>query len=358
MARNTARLKMGYYPLPPSDALRLRSLLEFPEQSTAIDPCAGTGAALLALTRDANVELHAVELDTGRAAAAAASGIRTVQGNIFDAHAKSEGFSLLYLNPPYDSEINLTGNRRLERLFLDHTLRWLVPHGVLVFVIPYEQVLDCLKLLSDHFTRLTVMRLSDEEAKRFRQVVVLGERVHVRSAQIEENRRQLRETVSHGGYEVLPSLSERASVVYRVPPFSGAELIYRGLPYSEIEDLLPGSAAWKQVAPLLLRQDGNAVGRPITPLHGGHVGLLCTAGLLNGVFGEGEERHIAYWRSVKDVTEFTEMDGDTTVVRRREKWSNELRLIYTTGRTQTLSENPPAEEGAEDEGCALEAGYA
>ena len=57
------------------------------------------------------------------------------------------------------------------------------------------------------------MRLSDEEAKRFRQVVVLGERVHVRSAQIEENRRQLRETVSRGGYEVLPSLSERASVI-------------------------------------------------------------------------------------------------------------------------------------------------
>ena len=47
---------------------------------------------------------------------------------------------------------------------------------------------------------------------------------------------------------------------------------------------------------------------------------------------------------MKDVTEFTEMDGDTTVVRRREKWSNELRLIYTTGRTQTLTENPPAEE--------------
>jgi hypothetical protein len=48
-----------------------------------------------------------------------------------------------------------------------------------VFVIPYEQILDCAKLLSDHFTRLTVMRLMDEEAKRFRQVVVLGERVHV-----------------------------------------------------------------------------------------------------------------------------------------------------------------------------------
>jgi hypothetical protein len=33
-------------------------------------------------------------------------------------------------------------------------------------------------------------------------------------------------------------------------------------------------------------------GRPITPLHAGHVGLLCTAGLLNGVFGQGIYRQL------------------------------------------------------------------
>ena len=44
----------------------------------------------------------------------------------------------------------------------------------------------------------------------------------------------------------------------------------------------------KQVAPLLMPREDVATGRPITPLHGGHVGLLCTAGLLNGVFEDGE----------------------------------------------------------------------
>jgi hypothetical protein len=44
---------------------------------------------------------------------------------------------------------------------------------------------------------------------------------------------------------------------------------------------------------MLLPRDDVATGRPITPLHGGHVGLLCTAGLLNGIFGEGNDRHIA-----------------------------------------------------------------
>jgi len=34
-----------------------------------------------------------------------------------------------------------------------------------------------------------------------------------------------------------------------------------------------------------------AGGRAIPPLHAGHVGLLCMAGMLNGVFGQGDECH-------------------------------------------------------------------
>ena len=85
------------------------------------------------------------------------------------------------------------------------------------------------------------------------------------------------------------------------------------------------------------------------------MGLLCTAGLLNGVFGQGEDRHIARWRSVKHVTEFHEVDGDTKIVRRREKWSNELRLIYADGKTMKLTESAQA-RGEADAECPPENG--
>jgi hypothetical protein len=52
---------------------------------------------------------------------ASSRGIETIQGNAFDAIARPESFSRLYLNPPYDSEIGSVANNRLERLFLDHT---------------------------------------------------------------------------------------------------------------------------------------------------------------------------------------------------------------------------------------------
>lgn len=88
---------------------------------------------------------------------------------------------------------------------------------------------------------------------------------------------------------------------------------------------------------MIFAQQSDIVGRPLTPLHGGHVGLLCTAGMLNGIFGEGESRHIAHWQSVKSVdkTEEEEEDGKT-VIRERERFSNELTLVFGSGDIATL----------------------
>ncbi|MGA7521590.1 MAG: DUF6094 domain-containing protein [Acidobacteriaceae bacterium] len=355
MARSAARLKMGYYPLPPREAQSIRSLLNFSGPSSVVDPCAGKGTALNLITTDARVDRYGVELDTERAEEAAKTGIRMIQGNAFDCHAKAESFSLLYLNPPYDTEINLTGNRRMERLFLEHSHHWLVQHGVLVFVIPFDQLADCAGILSANFTGISAFRMTDPESVRFRQIVVLGVRRNVRGTAHEENLRRARALAGHGGYERLPDLGREVVEPFAVPRSGEAALTYRGLPYNALEDLLPGSAAWKQAAQVLLPREDTAIGRPITPLHGGHVGLLCTAGLLNGVFGQGEGRHIARWRSVKHVSEFHEEDGDTKIIRRREKWSNELRLLYVTGKVMKLTESAPT-EGDGDGECASEDG--
>jgi len=121
MARNAARLKMGFYPLPISEAMRLRALLEFTGPASVVDPCVGQGTALEIITQGAAVRRYGVELDAERAVIAQSKGIETIQGNAFDAIAKPESFSLLYLNPPYDSEIGQVANNRMERLFLDHT---------------------------------------------------------------------------------------------------------------------------------------------------------------------------------------------------------------------------------------------
>jgi len=357
MARNAARLKMGYFPLPEVETHKIRSLLSFPDPCSVVDPCAGKGTALNLITAQAPAIRFGVELDTARAEEAATSGIRMIQGNTFDAQAKVESFSLLYLNPPYDSEIDLSGNRRMERLFLEHTHHWLVRHGILIFVIPFDRFADCAGIIAGSFAQVAALRMTSPESIRFRQIVVFGVRRNVRGAAHEENLRRTLALAANGAYSRLPELAPGAIEPFAVPRSGEASLSYRGLPYNLIEDLLPHSAAWRQAAQILLPNEDMAIGRPITPLHGGHVGLLCTAGLLNGVFGQGEERHIARWRSVKYVTEFQEEDGDTKIIRRREKWSNELRLLYVTGKVMKLTESKSKEADADGE-CAPEDGAA
>jgi hypothetical protein len=342
MARNASRIKLGYYPLPPAEGARLRQLLDFAPGASAVDPCAGTGAAIHQLTEGSQVELHGVELDAARAAAAAASGIRTVHGNVFDAVGKSESFSFLYLNPPYDSEIGSLDNKRMEYLFLEHCFRWLIEGGVLLMVVPQERLDSAIPLLAGNFTNLRFYRLSDPEAERFDQGALLGQRQRkrMRGEHYDRNRADLVKMVWRRDMPVLTS----AESPYSVPPSSPAPLVYRGLPLDAIEDLMPASPVWKQVEPFLVPREEVRGGRPITPLHAGHVGLLCTAGLLNGVFGQGSERHIARWRTVKSVTVFEVKEKGFKEIHKRERFTNELALVYEDGRTLVLGEEKKKED--------------
>jgi 16S rRNA G966 N2-methylase RsmD len=341
LMRSVARIKLGYYPLPFAEGAKLRQLLQFsPEGSSAIDPCAGTGAALLQITEGANVERLAIELDAERANTAREAGITTVHGNLFDVHTKAASFSLLYLNPPYDSEVASFDNKRMELLFLQKTFRWLSMDGVLLMVVQHGQLEACTNLLAEAFTNFQVLRLTDPESERFDQVVLLAVRARIRDTDYEQNRKQL---IGAIWPKEMPELTGQEAP-YAVPPSGPTILEHRGLPLDELEDLVVSSAAWTKVRPYVFPRDEVSVGRPITPLHGGHVGLLCTAGLLNGVFGSGEDRHIARWRTVKHVTSFSEKIDGYTEIHKRERFSNELALVYEDGRTLILTDEKKKEK--------------
>ena len=351
--RSAGRLKLGYYPLPREEGCRLRRLLHSDHPFSAIDPCVGTGEALHLVTHDLDCKRYGVELDAERAAAAQAADIATVQGNAFDTHARVETFSLLYLNPPYDSEIGSLGNQRMEFLFLEHTHRWLVVGGILIFVIPENRLTTCIPLLAGSFTNFRLFRLNDPESRRFNQVVLTAVRKPLRGQQMEANRAQLQRLVFNQPYMDL----EEEQEPYIVPPTPPAAVAYRGLPLDQIESDIVHSPAWKQVAPYLLPKEEMATGRPITPLHGGHVGLLCTAGLLNGVFGQGDNQHIARWRSIKHISTIKEKEDGIEITRKRERFSNELSLVYRDGRTRVLTESAKKVEENDAE-CTLTAGAA
>jgi hypothetical protein len=154
MSRPFSRLKLGWYPLPLREAENIRRLLIPGGPYCAIDPCAGDGSALLAITKGTGAHLAAIEIDADRAASCSLSGIPTVHGSVFECKVPSESGSLLYLNPPYDTELGPHSNQRMELRFLEHCFRWVIAEGVLVFVIPVTALTSCARLQASQFEQL------------------------------------------------------------------------------------------------------------------------------------------------------------------------------------------------------------
>jgi len=83
--RLASRERLGFYPLPPPEAERIRRFLAFPDkQCCALDPCVRDGAAFAKIASDRKVLRYGVELDAGRVEQARSNGIDVMHGNCFD----------------------------------------------------------------------------------------------------------------------------------------------------------------------------------------------------------------------------------------------------------------------------------
>lgn len=342
--RLAGKLKCGFYPLPLVEAETIRNRLKFPiDGFSALDPCIGDGAAFARIAADTKTHCYGIEIDADRAEQSGTLADSVIHGSCFDVHCPVDSLSLLYLNPPYDFESEEGISQRTERTFLQHTYRWLKPSGVLVFVVSRRRMIDCSQILAHQFKEVRVFRLTAPASVRFDQVVVFGtrrtrrERERLRDREIEDAC-QLLAGLSHPASPLQP-LSPEPDFTYAVPESGPVVLVYRGLPLDDIENLLPRSTAYRQANRLLFGQPVAIGGRPLTPLHGGHIGLLCTAGMLNGIFGEGGNRHIAHWQSIKVVDHFEETADDGTVTQRdRDRFTNRVSLVFADGQTVTLGE--------------------
>jgi hypothetical protein len=210
-----------------------------------------------------------------------------------------------------------------------------------VFVIPGDRLAECGHILSSHFRDVRVHRLESPECIRYKQVVVIGARRSRREKErltdSDITRARLYYASLARNPSQIPALLSEPEMRYDVPVSGPAQLVYHGLPLDEIEDLLPQSAAYRQAGRILFAEPVSAIGRPLTPLHAGHVGLLACSGLLNGIFGSNDQRHIAFWQAVKLVERTEEEDEQGVItVREKERFSNELTLVYSTGQVAIL----------------------
>jgi len=328
---------MGFYPTPLGVVELIRSHLSLPDDiaSNVLDPCCGEGLALEALVRGTQMKSYGIELDGERVRAAEKRLAHVVHAGYEEVEISPGSMGLLFLNPPYDDG---EGERK-ELTFLRDLIDPLMPGGVLVYIIPQSRLSPVTaRMLAANFTQLRVARFPDPEFGAFRQIVVLGRKTDWPTDNVREAERLagLRDDKSE-----LPALMKGWSA-YPVPTTGNTIVRRRSITPESILALAGTSPLWGRVSDLTKPASTALKGQPPTRLHVGHLGLLLAAGRLNGVVGQGQDRHLVVGKPEKHIVESTEMevgdDGSTVKVEKRlETFRVTIKTLLPSGEVRRLT---------------------
>lgn len=293
-------VRMGYYPTDPDNISLILRGIKFPEGVTTnlFDPCCGCGKALRQLAHGNNCYTYGVELDESRAEEAQTLLHRVGFGSFFFSQISYEAFHLLFLNPPYLSVLNESGNRaRHEKRFLIESLPHLMYGGLLVYVIPYYRLTpDICRVLVDNFEGLTIWRFTSGEFNKFKQIAVMGLRKR-RSDVLEDALWLEKYTLDPAA---IPSLTEIPENQYPLPAQPLEVKTFKGEKFNEKE---LEQQLWRcdSFAQLMARSElDKGVKRPLLPLSISQIGLIGGSGMINGLI-QCDTPHIIKGRIIKVI---------------------------------------------------------
>jgi hypothetical protein len=330
------------------EAKQIGTLLSFPDKGTIVAFPAGDGKAFAAMTKGQNIFKAGIDQDGTYLGEVEKNFDVFVRGDILDAYAPPASIAAVFLQLPEEDKLpHYVDWYSFVNSLLNKANGWLKKDGVVIMALSRGDMLVANSLIASNFRDLTILSVDSdpEKAERF---VVLGRAYSMfektRVADPEGDRRRhignLLFRLGRGTEDALKSLDTIETArpgQFTIPagrtirPHSGS------LPLDEVLDQLADSPACLQLETLLFRTDSHFQEQPLTPLHGGHVGVLATSGLINGIFGKGDERHVANWQCCKVVDSTEEIEGEEEVTRDRESFVTRVNIAYQDGTVMTLA---------------------
>jgi len=315
--RLEAQAKAGFYPTPSKvvDIIKTWIGEKTPGPRRLLDPCCGTGDPAAQIATAAGCDAYGVEINTDRAKAAKNLLNKVVAGNLFTVRARPGAFSILYLNPPYDFDAE---DGRTELSFLKHTLPYLTPRGLLLFVVPQKRITPRIaRVLSAYFEDLKVRKFPADEFQAFGQIVIAG----FKKARAEIDGEVLASLTQIQSMD-LPEI-HRKEFSFTVPAV-GRDFFIRSSEFGpdELAEELKESSLWKEPALGLLEEDGQTrpASQPLMPPRKAHLAMLIAAGLINNQILEANgKRLLIKGTSKKAIDRFEEETEKGIKITERER---------------------------------------
>ena len=338
--RTAGKQKAGFYPTPNEVVEMIANYVQRPFAGGAyrfLDPCCGTGEALQIFSNRLGVrETYGIELDEERAKQAQMILKQALSGSFESLRSIWNGFSVLFLNPPYDFDEE---TKRLEHKFLVKMTPYLKAEGLLIFIIAQKNLIKAsARFLAAHYENIQIYRFPDLFFERFNQIVVFATR---RPAVVKDiySERKLNEFAFLPPAEI-PVLKPNSKASYRLVE-GGANFVFYSdeinpeLVVSEIR--LSGLFSEGRTHDLLFPKMQPAV-KPLMPLRKGHLAMLISAGYLNNALLEHKGRKLLIkGRCIKEQIKFEETREDMEIVIERDVIKTTIKgLFLDTGELITI----------------------
>lgn len=270
MSRPSSQIRLGFFPCPLEVIDQICQHIEPHPEMVVCDPCAGEGAAISRLSQQLGVagdRIVAAELDIDRSRVLLEALPEShVTGNVdfLSASYSAGSVSLLYLNPPFDSELGFA--TRLEAMFLSRGSSVLAPGGILVYVVPRIRVSAgaLRKMLYNQYEQVESFDFPKELRKYDECVVIAYKR-----------RRAIHDEFTSWSFLKKPG------VVSKYKARAGRVFSFRKQEYTD-QELLRLLNFDRAVESLLGNNREAKRLRPPLELGDGHKALLLAAGYLNG----------------------------------------------------------------------------
>ncbi|MED3352662.1 DUF6094 domain-containing protein [Bacillus thuringiensis] len=311
-------LAAGFYPTPLTEGKHLVQLLQMESERAyaCFDPCCGEGTILRSFANEMKQEgvqfhTYGVELDENRYGKAKEQLDVVVRSSFENMMISHDYFPLIFLNPPYNTELR-TENTKSEKMkfnFLKRAHLYLQDGGIMVYVIPYDRFArdDISYFLAKNYEEIGMMRFGDEneEFEQFKQCVFIGRKraatkndtyFNDRFANFCENMSDLAfvrkhvstlaQMVNHKDW-TIPELRHQNKLIFtsRVDYKSAYEGVRKSEGISTFKKRLNRGNGYS------LQEEKTDAERAKMPIASGQLGLLLITGVADGLLGEGDTLH-------------------------------------------------------------------
>jgi len=295
-------MKMGFYPTPVEVVEEISKMLNVAQGARLIDTCCGEGEALKIIAKGNPAETYGVELDRERFLKARENLDHVLWADALHEFVSSRGaFSLLWLNPPYDTSDGGEDQERtrLEVKFLKKHWPYLQNGGVLVYIAPFMILQRVAVFFQRRCKDLAILSFPDKQYWNFKQVVVICVKERPRKDEATWNMDLFQAAIRIGenvAPDKMPTTAD-AGLEYQVPPSKEMheDFVFRSfrLDPDEALESLKTSPVWDKARNYVFPPAGMTNIRPLMPLREGHLAMLLASGMMNGeVIGDNGQRLI------------------------------------------------------------------